>query len=123
MSRIGPLPGGVVPVPEPDSALAGRIERAVEALRRGGTALAEASELPPGAKRDFSGWRGGEVLEHSGTLRYIGEEDAAGRGIHRHGSEVARVRYYGMTTTAGRRFLFVHLTAEGLVTDIDVVSR
>jgi hypothetical protein len=36
---------------------------------------------------------------------------------------VARVRYYRFTAGAGQRYLFVHLTAGGLVTDFDVVDR
>jgi len=44
-------------------------------------------------------------------------------GIRRHGSDVARVRYYRITTTAGQRYLLVHLTADGTVTDFDVVER
>jgi hypothetical protein len=56
-------------------------------------------------------------------LTYLGLEDVSGRGIRRHGGNVARVRYYQVTTTAGQRYLFVHLTADGIVTDFDVVER
>ena len=54
---------------------------------------------------------------------YLGVEDVSGRGIRRHGSEVARVRYYRFTTTAGQRYLLVHLTTDGAITDFDVVER
>ena len=57
------------------------------------------------------------------ALRYIGEEDVAGRGIQRHGSDVARVRFYRLGGAAGTHYLLVYLTAEGLVTDIDRVAR
>ena len=36
---------------------------------------------------------------------------------------MARVRYSRITTTAGKRYLLVHLTADGTVTDFDVVER
>jgi hypothetical protein len=122
MPRIAPLPGVVAPAPDPDTGLTGRIGAAIDALRQGGAALADAPGITPGAKTDFS--RGvGSALDRSGALRYIGEEDVAGRGLHRHGSDVARVRYYGITTEAGERYLLVHLTAEGLVTDFDVVLQ
>jgi hypothetical protein len=58
-----------------------------------------------------------------GGLTYLGQEDVTGRGIRRHGSGVTRVRYYRLKTAAGPRFLLVHLTAEGTVTDTDVVDR
>lgn len=37
--------------------------------------------------------------------------------------EVARVRYYRVATNAGQRYLLVHLTEEGSVTDYDVVEQ
>ena len=121
MPRIAPLPSGVAPVADPDPALAGRIGAALAALGQGGSALAVARDVTPGAKQDF-GAGIGSALDRSGPLTYIGETDVTGRGLHRHGSDVARVRYYRMPTSAGDRYLFVHLTAEGLVTDFDVVD-
>ena len=122
MPRIAPLPSGVAPVADPDPALAGRIGAALAALGQGGSALAVARDVTPGAKQDF-GAGIGSALDRSGPLTYIGETDVTGRGLHRHGSDVARVRYYRMPSSAGDRYLFVHLTAEGLVTDFDVVDR
>ena len=57
------------------------------------------------------------------SATYIGEENVAGRGIRRHGGEVARVRLYRLRTQNGERYLMVHLTSEGVVTDYDVVAR
>jgi len=57
-----------------------------------------------------------------GPLTYLGLEEVADRGIRRHGGKVARVRYHRVTTNAGQRYLLVHLTAEGNVTDFDVVE-
>ncbi|HTT67101.1 MAG TPA: serine hydrolase domain-containing protein [Gemmatimonadales bacterium] len=122
MPRIAPLPSTVAPVADPDPALAGRIAAALDALHQGGSALAEARDVTPGAKQDF-GAGIGSALDRSGPLTYVGETDVAGRGLHRHGGDVARVRYYRMPTSAGDRYLLVHLTAEGLVTDFDVVDR
>jgi CubicO group peptidase (beta-lactamase class C family) len=122
MPRIAPLPSAVAPVPDPDPAVTARVGAVLEALRRGGEALSDAPDVTAGAKQDFRAGVG-SLLDRSAPLSYVGETDVAGRGLHRHGGDVARVRYYRMPTTAGDRYLFVHLTAEGLVTDIDVVDR
>ena len=71
----------------------------------------------------FRAMRDGEGVSSLGLGTYLGEEDVSGRGIHRHGGDVARVRYFAVTTAAGKRYLLVHLTAEGSLTDYDVVDR
>ncbi len=58
-----------------------------------------------------------------GALGYIGVEDVSGRSIHRHGAEVTRVRFYSVTTSAGPRYLLVHLAPDGSVADFDVVEN
>lgn len=120
--RVAPLPSSLQPQADPDPALAKRISAALEALRQGGEALASAADVTPGAKQDFG--RGtNAALGSAASATYLGEEDVSGRGIRRHGSEVARVRLYRMQSQAGPRYLFVHLTSAGTVTDYDVVSR
>jgi CubicO group peptidase (beta-lactamase class C family) len=122
VARVAPLPGSRTPTPDPDVALTERIVAALHAIRQGGTTLAEAQNIPPGTKRDFAGGVGG-ALAGLEDLTYLGVEDVSGRQIHRHGSDVARVRFYRMVTGAGRRYLFVHLTADGSIADYDVVDR
>jgi hypothetical protein len=78
--------------------------------------------VTPGAKQDF-GSGANPALGSAATATYLGEEDVSARSIRRHGSEVARVRLYRIQTPAGSRYLFVHLTAAGTVTDYDVVPR
>jgi hypothetical protein len=122
MARIAPLPSSVTAMPDPDVALSGRIGAALQALRRGGDVLAAAPGLTSGAKHDFS--RGvGITLAGAEKMAYVGEGNVAGRGLHRHGGDVTRVRYYRVTTAAGTRFILVYLTADGLVTDYDVVDQ
>lgn len=120
--RVAPLPSEVRPRPDPDPALGARISVALAALRDGGAALAGAADVTPGAKNDFGRGRSSE-LDHVAKASYIGEEDVAGRGIRRHGGEVARVRLYRMRTENGERYLMVHVTAAGAVTDYDVLLR
>ena len=121
-ARVAPMPSALQPQVDRDPALAARILSALDAMRRGGEALASAADVTPGAKQDF---RTGSnpALGAAATATYLGEEDVAGRSIRRHGGEVARVRLYRIQTEAGPRYLFVHLTAAGTVTDYDVVDR
>jgi hypothetical protein len=119
---VAPLPSTRSDSPDPDERLTVRIKAALAAMERGGTVLAEAPDVTPGAKKDFERGAGG-ALEGLGPLNYLGQEEVTGRGIRRHGGEVARVRYYRVTTSAGQRFLLVHLTADGTITDFDVVER
>ena len=83
--------------------------------------LANATDVTAGAKRVFA--RGTAGLADVVNATYLGEEDVAGRGIRRHGSDVSRVRLYRMRTQRGERWLMVHLTAEGAVTDYDILLR
>lgn len=121
-ARVAPLPGSQTPKPDPDAALTARIVAALRAIRQGGAALAKAADIPPGTKQDFAAGIG-SALDGLEALTYLGLEEVSGRGIHRHGSDVARVRYYRVTTSAGQRYLLVHLTAQGSITDFDVVER
>ena len=121
LPRVAPLPSTVTPAADPDPLLTARITAALQAMRAGGAALADAPDITPGAKRDFAGGAG-QALEGMGPLTYVGVEDVTGRGIHRHGGEVARVRFYAFTIGAVRRYVLVHLTAGDVVTDYDVVA-
>jgi CubicO group peptidase (beta-lactamase class C family) len=120
--RVAPLPSSLAPTPEPDPAVAKHIRAALDALRQGGEALAASADVTPGAKQDF-GRSANPALGAATTAVYLGQEDVTGRGIRRHGGEVARVRLYLMETDKGRRYLFVHLTPAGIVTDYDIVMR
>jgi hypothetical protein len=95
---------------------------ALDALRQGGEALAAAADITPGAKQDF-GRGANPALGDAQAGTFLAEEDVSGRGLRRHGSEVARVRLYRLLTKAGPRYLMVHLTSAGTVTDYDVVPR
>jgi hypothetical protein len=121
-ARVVPLPSALQPQADPDPALAKRILVALDALRQGGEALAAAADLTPGAKQDF-GRGANPALGDAPSAAYLATEDVSTRAIRRHGGEVARVRLYRMQTKAGPRYLMVHLTSAGAVTDYDVVPR
>ena len=121
-ARVVPLPSTVTATPDPDASLTRRILAAVQAIHVGGAELTQATDVAPGARADFgTGTR--TELDGMGDLSYLGQEDVTGRGIRRHGGVVTRIRYYRLKTAAGPRFLLVHLTAEGTLTDYDVVDR
>lgn len=122
ISRVAPLPSTRPPVPDPDTVLTTRTVAALEAIRQGGTTLANAPDIPPDTKQDFIGWNA-SALEGLAAPIFLGQEDVSARGIHRHGSDVARVRYYQVTTNAGRTYLLLHLTAQGALADLDLVER
>jgi hypothetical protein len=44
------------------------------------------------------------------------------RKIERHKSDVSRVIHYRLVKDEGDRFLLVHVTADGLITDFDIVE-
>jgi len=119
--RVTPLPSTLQPRPDPDPSLAAHIAKAIAALRDGGAALAAAADVTAGAKSDFG--RPDPSLAVFPRATYLGEEDVAGRGIRRHGSDVARVRLYRLPTERGERYLMVHVTGGGAVTDYDIVLR
>ena len=53
----------------------------------------------------------------------MGAEDVSGRGIERHESPVGQVLAYKLLTGTAQRYVIVHLTPDGLVTDFDEVSQ
>lgn len=120
--RVAPLPSSRQPASDPDPGMTTRITAALRAMEQGGTALANAPDIAPGTRKDFA--RGlGSTFDGMGTLTYVGQEDVSSRGIHRHGGDVARVLYYRVNLKAGERYLLVHLTSEGSVTDYDLGER
>ena len=122
LPRVAPLPSHRRATPDPDPALSRRIVESLAALRQSSGAFADAPGVTAGAKQAFA--KGiGSRLEGMKTPVYLGEENVAGRGIRRHGSAVARVRYYAIQVKAGPRYVLAHLTADGTIADLDIVDR
>ena len=122
IARVAPLPSSRTASTDPDPALTAKILGALQAVRQGGAALASAADIPAGTKADFGNGIG-SLLDGMGPLGYLGSENVAGRGIRRHGSQVAQVRYYRLPLGKGQRYLLALLTAEGGLADFDVVQR
>jgi CubicO group peptidase (beta-lactamase class C family) len=120
--RIGPLIEALQRQPDPDPGLTDKILSTLTAIMRGGDAVKQAPYLTAGARRDFD--RGaGAPLAGMRELSFIAGENVAGRGIERHGGQVARIAYYALTTGTGKRYVMVHLTPDNMVTDFDLVDN
>ncbi len=120
--RIGPLFRDLPASRTTDAALDRRLETLVRAFGAGGDAWANASGVAEGVRQDIgpNGWRPAKNLV---SLEYVGTSDMRGREFERHGVKVAQVRYYRMTTSTGKALLLVHLTADGLLADVDTVDE
>jgi D-alanyl-D-alanine carboxypeptidase len=122
VQRIGPLARTVRPQPDPAPALTRNIEAVLRAFAKGGKAVEDVPLLAPQARKDYSQGPAWELAGMKG-IAYIAGYDVAARGIQRHGAMVSRVLYYRLLTNGRDRFVLVCLTAEGLVTDQDVVEE
>jgi len=119
--RIGPLVDTQKTDADPDPSRTPKILAALQAIIKGGKILEETSGLTPGAKRDFAGgMREPETLK---SLTFIHSENVAGRGIQRHESDVSEILTYQLKSNQPDTYILVHLTAEGLVTDCDLVEK
>jgi hypothetical protein len=120
--RIGPLFGSVRPASDPDPALTEVVERTVRAWAQGGESNLQAPGVAAGTRAAF-GSRPVADLAGFKALSYLATFDVAGRGVERHGSPVDRVLYYQLHTEAGNRWLMIHVTADKLIADYDVVDK
>ena len=120
--RVGPLVTMLARQPDPDPAFTARVDATLRAMAQGGDAVANASALTAGARRDFgrrpwppaAGYRG---------VQFLGVQDVESRKIERHGFPVARIAYYTLTTDSGQQSLLVYVTKDGLITDFDNVAN
>jgi hypothetical protein len=118
--RIGPLFADAAARNDDDPAVDARADSALRALSAGRVAVSSSPVITPGARHDFTNpWLPAAGLR---SLQFVAAQNVEGRNIERHGSKVARVIYYRMITDKETRMLLVHLTADGLITDVDVVD-
>jgi Domain of unknown function (DUF3471) len=119
--RIGPLVRDLEPQADPNPERTGWIRTVLEAMSKGGQAVKDVANMAPEARKDF-GRDAMKELAGLQSLSYLAEGDIVDRGIERHGAKVTRILYYKCTTPKSTRYLLIHLTAEGLFTDMDVVD-
>ena len=119
--RIGPLFADAVARNDDDPAVDARADSALRALGAGGAPLSSSPMITPGARQDFgtNPWPPARGLR---SLQFVAAQNVEGRNIERHGFKVARVIYYRMITDKATTMLLVHLTSDGLITDVDAVD-
>lgn len=118
--RIGPLIHTLKPQTDSDPTLTQRVLTALQSFAQGGKAVEGVSGITPGARRDFAS--GTPEVAGIRSLTFIATEEISERGIERHEGKIARIRYYKLSTEKATRYILVHLTADNLVTDYDVVD-
>jgi hypothetical protein len=62
------------------------------------------------------------ALAGSRSLRFVADQDVAARKIERHKGAVSRILSYRLVTDKADRGLLIHLTADGTITDYDIVK-
>jgi hypothetical protein len=118
--RVGPL-FTTSAAPDPDAAFTAGVKTVLGQFAEGGTAVTESKLLTAGARGVFG--RPNPSTRNVRGLRFVHVEDVSGRGIERHGHAIARVLHYRLDTTDGERLLLVHVDADGLIGDYDIVTR
>jgi CubicO group peptidase (beta-lactamase class C family) len=120
--RIGPLFHSLKPRTDPDPKTTEQVFAALKALGQGGKAIADSPLLTPGARADFG--NGGTQRDLAGlrSVIYLAEQDVSGRKIERHKGDVSRILHLTLVTDKGSRGLLIHMTADGLITDYDIVE-
>jgi hypothetical protein len=119
--RIGLLFHSLKTQPDPDPARTEKVVAALKALGQGGKAVVDSTLLTPGARADFATFPG-TVLGDVRSVVFLTERDMSAHAIERHKGKVSRVLHFRLVTDKSERNLLVHLTADGLVTDFDLVD-
>lgn len=119
--RIGPLLNTLKPGQDPNVARTRQIAAALKVIAQGGKAVADFPGIAPGARRDFAG--GVKELAGVKSITFLRAEDVTGRGIERHEGKVAQVLNYKLVIDSGQPYLLVYLTADGQLTDYDLVMK
>ena len=92
-----------------------------EGLRPGRNGRGRGRQCRTQALKDYSRGPSPE-LEGIRAISFVAQ-DVSHRGIERHGEKVARILYCRLLTDQAPRRVLVYLTADGLVTDQDVVAE
>jgi hypothetical protein len=119
--RIGPLFASMTQAADPDPSFTKSVDAALRALVQGGGAVQTLQHLSAGARSDLRA----PVRQLAGirAVTYVSSQDVTGRRIERHGGAVARVVSYRVETAQGPRFVLIHVTSDGFITDYDIVEK
>jgi hypothetical protein len=106
---------------DPNPSFTKSADAALRALAQDGEAVRTLQQLSPGARADLRA----PVRQLAGirAVTYVSSQEVTGRRIERHGGAVARVLSYRVETAQGPRFVLIHVTSAGLITDYDIVEK
>jgi hypothetical protein len=117
---IGPLIEAATTRTDPDPTFTRKMEACLKAMWVGGKALDDALPIAYQAKRDFG--HGSPELTGLEPLTFVAVYDVEAERINRHGAAVKKVYYYRVPESKSRRGVLIYVTAEGLVTDEDLID-
>ena len=118
--RIGPLFHSLKPGIDPDPARTENVVTALKAIAQGEKAVDDSPVLTAGARADLRNIADRSLAGLKSVI-FLMEQDVSGRAIERHKGGVSRILHYRLVTDKPDRGLLVHLTADGLITDYDIV--
>lgn len=118
--RLGPLFDSLEPRTDPDPRRTETIVATLRSIQQGGKPVADSSALTPGAREIFGGGSEPELVGLQ-SLRYLTEQDVSGQKIERHKGEVSRIVFFQMVTDRAKHGLQIYLTADGTITDYEIV--
>ena len=118
--KVGPLftPAAAT---DPDVDFTQNVLKVLQQLSDGGTAVTDSKYMTEGARKVFV--QANASLKNVQSLEHVLTQDVSGRGVERHGHAIARVVHYRMITPNGPQLLLVHVDANRLVADYDLVTR
>ena len=121
--RIGPLFHSLKPQTDPDPARTEKVVAALKALEpREGRRSPISPLLTSGARERLRGRSrhgpGRPAIAPSSSRN----RTSSARKIERHKGEVSRILHYRLVTDKADRGLLIHLTADGTITDYDIVE-
>jgi CubicO group peptidase (beta-lactamase class C family) len=120
--RLGPPIALLRRGQSPDSATTARMVAVLRAIAQGGEAIQQIPGVTQGARADFAGGYASPIGRVQ-SLSLLGSEIVAGRGIERHGGQVAAISYYQVPEDAGGHYVMIYLTADNDVTDFDLIEE
>ena len=119
--RIGPLMHTLKARTDPQPARTGRVQVLLSDVSRGGSSLANSEFATAGFKSNIGTQAIGE-FGGAKALTFLHEQAVSGREIERHGSKVENILAFRVSGIKPERKVLVYLTADGLLTDFDLVD-
>jgi hypothetical protein len=119
--RLMPLLGKPEPAKDPDPAFTAKVIAAMKAIAAS-KADTPGLAIAPAARNQLSGYRDDKLATLT-SLQFLFSVDVAGRGLERHEGKVARILVYRTPFAGEPATLLVHVTADGLLTDFDLIDE